>query len=343
MFLPLRLVKCRVEVEARDTLRLPPYKGSCLRGALGHALKRVACTCNGTGPVTADDASGCVYHYLFEPVAPQRAGGPRGILHVPQPFVLDPPLDAKTEYAPGELMAFEFILIGRAVPCLPHMLAAFELMGIHGLGKGKGRFNISSLWKLNAADEAAPLDLGRFSTDEAGGDLITAQGIETSAPCPYFLDAVTLEFQTPTRLKSNSHLCDSPEFHTVYRNLARRLSLLSFFHCGGEWKDSIAAEIKLADRVRLVRHRLDWMDWRRYSSRQEKEMYLGGFVGRLGFRGELAPFWPYLVMGSHLHIGKGATFGLGKYRLVPGDFGDPIRASAGTPHPGIYKYVDRES
>lgn len=32
-------------------------------------------------------------------------------------------------------------------------------------------------------------------------------------------------------------------------------------------------------------------------------------------RVDLAPFWPYLVFGQWAHVGKDATFGLGRYRL----------------------------
>ena len=169
---------------------------------------------------------------------------------------------------------------------------------------------------MNAAGEIESLDLRHFSLDDDGGDLITLDAIKRVQPQPDSLRAVTLEFLTPTRLRFESHLCDSPEFHTLFRNLARRISLLSFLHCGGEWRDSIAQEIKRAESVKLVQHRLDWKDWRRYSNRQKGEMYLGGFMGRLGFRGELDPFWPYLILGTYLHVGKGATFGLGKYCLA---------------------------
>jgi CRISPR/Cas system endoribonuclease Cas6 (RAMP superfamily) len=33
-------------------------------------------------------------------------------------------------------------------------------------------------------------------------------------------------------------------------------------------------------------------------------------------QGNMAPFWPYLVFGQYVHVGHGATFGLGKYRLA---------------------------
>jgi CRISPR/Cas system endoribonuclease Cas6 (RAMP superfamily) len=38
-------------------------------------------------------------------------------------------------------------------------------------------------------------------------------------------------------------------------------------------------------------------------------------VGSATYEGDLAPFWPFLVFGQWAHVGRGATFGLGGYRL----------------------------
>lgn len=46
-------------------------------------------------------------------------------------------------------------------------------------------------------------------------------------------------------------------------------------------------------------------------------MEWAGIVGAATYEGDLAPFWPYLVFGQWTHVGKGATFGLGRYRLEP--------------------------
>ncbi len=45
-------------------------------------------------------------------------------------------------------------------------------------------------------------------------------------------------------------------------------------------------------------------------------MKLGGVVGTMRYRGELAPFLPYLKAGELLHVGSGTSFGLGQMRLL---------------------------
>jgi CRISPR/Cas system endoribonuclease Cas6 (RAMP superfamily) len=41
-------------------------------------------------------------------------------------------------------------------------------------------------------------------------------------------------------------------------------------------------------------------------------MKLGGLVGTMTLAGDLSPFTPLLRAAEILHVGKGATFGLGK-------------------------------
>ena len=46
-------------------------------------------------------------------------------------------------------------------------------------------------------------------------------------------------------------------------------------------------------------------------------MTLGGFVGTLDLEGDLAPFIPLLRTAEIVHLGKGATFGLGRSECSP--------------------------
>ena len=45
-------------------------------------------------------------------------------------------------------------------------------------------------------------------------------------------------------------------------------------------------------------------------------MQLGGLLGSVVLRGDLAPFAELLHLGQWLHVGKNATMGLGGYWLA---------------------------
>src|SRR5262245_56634986 len=72
------------------------------------------------------------------------------------------------------------------------------------------------------------------------------------------------------------------------------------------------ASSECAAGVRVTRARLGWRDLARYSNRQRRTVSLGGFVGELEVEGDLEPFLPLLQMAEQVHVGKGATFGLGR-------------------------------
>ncbi|MBM4330698.1 MAG: CRISPR system precrRNA processing endoribonuclease RAMP protein Cas6 [Deltaproteobacteria bacterium] len=74
--------------------------------------------------------------------------------------------------------------------------------------------------------------------------------------------------------------------------------------------------IKDSEAIQIKDSHLRWHDWERYSARQDTRMKLGGFIGRIDFSGDLSDFWPYLSLGEFIHVGKGSSFGLGKYEIL---------------------------
>jgi CRISPR/Cas system endoribonuclease Cas6 (RAMP superfamily) len=70
-----------------------------------------------------------------------------------------------------------------------------------------------------------------------------------------------------------------------------------------------------ARQVRVVEKDLRGVTWQRYSVRQQRRIPWEGFVGRVKYEGEVAPFLPYLLLGEIVGVGKNCTFGLGRYRL----------------------------
>jgi CRISPR/Cas system endoribonuclease Cas6 (RAMP superfamily) len=68
--------------------------------------------------------------------------------------------------------------------------------------------------------------------------------------------------------------------------------------------------------IKVKKGNLSWYDWERYSNRQETKMKMGGFMGSITFEGDFEPFLLFLTLGEHIHVGKGTSFGLGKYQIM---------------------------
>lgn len=97
--------------------------------------------------------------------------------------------------------------------------------------------------------------------------------------------------------------------------LVRRTALICEFHGTGPLSLDFSGLAQQAATI-VSEKNLHWRDWTRYSSRQQQKMALGGVVGNWKLSGDLTLFMPFLHLGQWLHVGKEATFGLGRYRLT---------------------------
>lgn len=122
----------RFTVVFQDRARLPRFKGSTLRGALGIALKRASCALRRQECASCLLAERCVYCRIFETV---RSGDDKPGRGAPHPFALVPPMTTRTDFAPEEQLRFSLLLFGDAVRDLPYLIYAVEQMGRKGLGR----------------------------------------------------------------------------------------------------------------------------------------------------------------------------------------------------------------
>ena len=72
----------------------------------------------------------------------------------------------------------------------------------------------------------------------------------------------------------------------------------------------------MASKIKVKERNTKWHDWERYSARQDTRMKMGGFIGNISFEGDLGEFMPFIKTGEIIHVGKGTSFGLGKYEIV---------------------------
>ncbi len=345
----LLVASLRFVATVEEAMTLPPYLGSTLRGAFGHALKEVGCfyrergaPCEGCvenrGALAEGRATRCVYGYIFE--TPRPPGAP---LHerqpeVPHPYVIRPVSpadggvggdrggdvgeDGRRTYAAGAPLAFEMLLFGRGIDHVGAVVEAGVRMTRSGLGAGRWTAEVREVWEQDPFGTVRrPLP---FLLDRSALTLVAGWDEAVTRARTLAVGMVALQFLTPAHLVRDDYAIRVPAFPIVARPLLRRLTALAVLHGdGGEAPgDHFARLARQAEGVRLADWHGEWRDWERYSARQDRRMTFGGVVGTAVYEGDVAPFLPYLVYGQATHVGKQSTFGAGRYRIIGGGIPD---------------------
>lgn len=212
-------------------------------------------------------------------------------------------------------MTFGLVLLGRGIDFLPYFVLTFQELGAIGIGKGRHPY---TLQEVRAVDSITGKEKTIYSHQERrilkGGLSVSTQKLLASA-ADKDPKEVSLSFLTMTRLKFEDRWARTIEFHILIRNLLRRVSSMAYFHHGLEWTEDFVTIINQAEQVRISQDKSRWAEWERYSSRQNQKVPLGGVIGEVTYTGFLKSFLPLLYLGSLIHVGKAATFGMGKYRV----------------------------
>jgi len=277
-------------VTACEAQGVPPLPTTALHGALGHTLRRMAClqehrqACPGC-PLLGE----CAYVELFEPPAPPGGGG--GVTdRAPPPLVIAPERTAfgaaSMSLKPGDRLDFRIVLIGERAA---RHAALVRIAVGEAIWPGLGSHAAS-----NQDREALRLDA--FT-------LLDAQPEEAPA-------AAVIELLTPLRMKSGSGFARELEAGLFWRTLVRRAETLAALY--GQPLEGVPAEPGFAVAATKIRN----VRVERSSSRQQARMTWDGLVGSARLEGPgLADAWPLLRFGERVQVGKGTSFGCGRYRL----------------------------
>ncbi|RMG41338.1 MAG: CRISPR system precrRNA processing endoribonuclease RAMP protein Cas6 [Candidatus Dadabacteria bacterium] len=291
---------------------LPPYKGSTFRGVFGHALKHVVCALKTQDCPTCLLRKRCLYPRVFEDQSGVQLGSSRRA-SAPHPYIIEPPLDDKTDYRQGECFEFDLILLGDINGSLPYFIYAIIEMGKRGIGKGadgkRAQFTLlevrtagTVIFTLNSDEVKIPDSTNLFTLNRPNSD---KRGCR-----------ILVRLETPLRLKSNGQLQDSLDFELFQRAMLRRAAAV--LSCYGDVVDlgrltELLSWFKADSADVAVSHSdLRWHDWERYSARQGRRMRMGGLIGEIEFSGPLTAALPLFRFSELFHLGKQSSFGLGK-------------------------------
>lgn len=320
---PITTAKFRFELVLQKPAKLPPYLGSLLRGGFGLTFKRLVCM--QPHLERCDDClllHTCAYPAVFRPAAPPGSDRLSAHQRIPVPYVLEPPPRRTESWPAGETLSFNLLLLGQGLSYLPYFILAFQQLGEKGLGRQRVPAHLAQVLAMRPHhDPAVPLwqGGGLHPNWRALGTWPTHQLPQTSNTGT----SLTLRFLTPTRLKhQGTYVYQAPPFHVLFRTLLRRVSSLSYFFAGQVWNIDYRQWVDKAEQVQRTAADVQWLDWDRYSSRQQQRVNMGGLVGRVTYTapaslgGDLSPFLPLLHLGELIHLGKGTAFGNGQYELL---------------------------
>lgn len=297
----LPVARYRLHGRVQRHVAFTDFAGSALRGAFGHALRRAVCV---TGQPTCAGCPlllHCAYPAIFEP---PHQPGQRSRQQAPVPYVIEPPAPGALTLEVGEAFDFELVLFGPALSHLGLILQAWQTALARDIGM-QGQVQLAHV----TLDDGSPV------FDATNGALRPHLQTLTLPPPPPQLDRATLHFDTPLSLTRNGKPISPADITAadLLMVLVRRCADV-VESCGLDHGIRFDA-MKQAAATVACQTTLQARQWNRYSSRQQRSMPVGGLAGSWQLQGNLLPFWPCLQLGQWLHMGKKASFGLGRYRL----------------------------
>ena len=322
--------RLRVECQVVTPLQLNEHTGSAIRGAFFHALRNGFCAfardrdmlCSRCALVAT-----CPVAFLVSTLDDQSERG----ADVPRPYTVQPPLDGKTHYAPGDTLTFGLTMFARALNLFPYVvLAAQRHMERDGIGKPvkanfyrRGQFRVVHVWAENPLTGERREVLRQGETMVQVPDVpitneqISAQSASTRN-IKYQISnfkRVALELLTPMRLVDDGQLVRRMAFRPFIQRLHGRLKQLSAENSDTPLTFDLRTVMAQAEAVRVVQDETRWVELESYSTRLNRATHIGGLIGQVTFEGDLEPFWDELLWGQFVNVGKDAVKGNGWYQI----------------------------
>lgn len=182
-------------------------------------------------------------------------------------------------------------LVGSAVQHVPSYLCAVRVL----VESRRGRV---------VRVEAEAPGGGRTPIDAAGVPLLTS--LDPVLAVPLSTETVTLRLLTPLKLVHEGRLLKTFTFAQFARSLMRRISSLAYHYEGAEPSLDYRWLSQSSEAVETLEYGCQLVSWNGRPA---------GIAGIAVFGGDLEPFHLLLQLGMATHVGKGASFGLGSYRV----------------------------
>lgn len=305
----LPAVRYRFHFRVTAPIHFPEYAGSMIRGAFGRALRRTACMTRQSDCKACPLYRTCPYTAIFETPPPEGAALQK-FSQIPNAYVIEPPVWGRHTFEIGETVSFGVVLFGRAREQLA--LVTYALQRAFSYDVGHGKASLESVYRVNSDKDGRFEDMLIYTPSN---EQIVPHSMTSTLTIPQ-AETVKIQMLTPMRLQKNGVPLgpDRLTSRAFLMTLVRRVSLLSAYQNGEDLNLDTKALSQESDAV-CMDVDMGWKDWTRYSTRQKQTMSLGGVVGDLTLTNLTPTLRVFLAAGMLTHVGKNASFGMGRYIL----------------------------
>ena len=262
-----------------NTNHKPSYfTGSMIRGAMGHALKKVTCINPSYKCQGCFAQSSCLYYNFYE----QQNNFHNYRFEI--------------ELGSGKF-DFALYLFNNACDGLPYILSALQITLMeNGLTKYNYQFQDLTI-TINGIEV--------FDGKEFKSLDIPQKSLEIDSFCP----DIKIKLLTPLRIKkSNQFLRDNVDIEDILRSIYQKSQE---FETGEK-----AFKLDYKPTYKTVVKALNYQSLVRKSSRQNKRMKMDGIIGEIAIMGLDERSYRLLKLGEIIGVGKQTVMGLGRVEVI---------------------------
>lgn len=302
LFGSLPITRYRLEISLSRPVSQSAYMGSAWRGLIGWELQHLICPF-GKRPVCKSCIirEHCPYFRLFEDQSPIP-----GIREMPRGYIFSP-----SEGRESTLQNLDVTLMGECIRYFPAILKAVHSGKQAGVGSSRIAYRIASVSRILPGEtvRSVPIDpddwIGMNTAFSLSDWMEAASGVS---------GATGFKLITPVRLRKQGKYMGSMEWPYFFAGITRRLEALNCLFSSGDLLGKERYEVIASkfSSITTIQGHLTWLDYSRYSSRQHTKVPMGGLIGTAEFDASESWLLPWLQAASLVHVGKGASMGLGK-------------------------------
>ena len=259
----------------------------------------------------ADELTVRQWQALFQP-APSADPVARRRFQKPAPaLVMTLPVIQETDIDTGGTLECVVLFVGAGVSLIHVFLKSLIDLGHLGLVPGSGHFQVTEVYSIS---NGQPEKLAWRQDDPLDGFTCAVQPLDWLVSQDRVPDRLTITYETPVRLMVNGRPLRKPRFKQVFPFMLRRVTSMIYAHSGIELLDEPSRLLASVSKIDELETRLSWSDWRAIAGQQD--LVVGGFTGDMVVSGQaIADIYWVLAVASLFGIGKGASYGAGRFKL----------------------------